>query len=371
MALIFVGPKPGSRNIAHAGGQLTATLGFAEYAARTGIVIKWIDTAQSNFPVPRARTRLVRAARRVMQFVWAIAAPANSGAILFAGAGASFVERSLMALVARMLRKPTVLMVRSGHFNSQYRSSAMFRLSAKLLLKIPRRIGVQGESWVPLLREAGVSRDRVVVVPNWLSHPAATPRVRTMRRGIPLQMLFAGWMTSSKGVPELIDAARLLAAEGNDVILTLAGGGTLLDAAHAAAREPALAGKLLVRGWLDREALAAELARADILVLPSHAEGFPNVVIEALADGIPVIATSVGAIPDSVTDGANGKLVPVGDPAAIAAAVRFYLANPDAVERHSHGALAIAAERHGRDANCNALVAALSLSPDDLAGTNR
>ncbi len=371
MALIFVGPQPGSPHIAHPGGQLTATTGFADYAAENGFAIAWIDTAQSNFPVPPLWRRMARAAGRLIHFAHAAAAPASRGAILFAGAGASFVERSLMAIIARLFGKPVVLMIRSGHFQTHYRRSAIFRWLARWLLRIPARIGVQGESWVPFLEDAGVDRGRIVIVPNWLGHPAAAPRVRKLRSDRPVHLLFAGWMTAAKGLPELIEAARLLAAGRCDFVLTMAGGGDLLDQARAAASEPLLTGRLVVTGWLDREALGAAMEQADLLVLPSRAEGFPNVVMEALAAGLPVIATRVGAIPDSVTEGANGRLVPVGDAGAIADAVRSYRDTPGALASHSQAALATAARRHGRDANCRALLAALSLTPDDFGNISR
>lgn len=360
MKIVFVGPDPSSPHIAHAGGQLTAAQGFAQFAANQGIRIEWVDTAQSNFPVPPARQRFVRAGKRLARFARLIAAPTVDGAILFSGAGVSFVERSLMALAARIFRKPAVLMVRSGHFRTQYEKSPWFRGVARVLLRLPRRIGVQGESWVPLLHSAGVTGDRIVVVPNWLSHPPADPRARVFTADAPLRLLFAGWMTAAKGVPELIEAAGILAAAKRNFTLTLVGGGTLLENAREAARQSALSDRLVVTGWLGRSELAAELQRTDILVLPSHAEGFPNIVMEALAEGVPVIATPVGAIPDSVTDGINGTIVPLGSAAAIARAVEFYLDNPETIERHSRAALAVAASRHDRDSNCRALIAALA-----------
>lgn len=371
MTLIFVGPDPGSPHIAHAGGQLTATTGFSDFAVRNGLTVEWIDTAQSNFPVPPARERLARAIGRLRHFARTIGSHDNDGAILFSGAGASFIERSVMALIARLRGKPVVLMIRSGHFGTQYHASAAFRFLARLLLKLPHRIGVQGESWIGVLREAGVPASRIVVVPNWLSHPAAGPRVRATKPGSPLRLLFAGWMTEYKGVPELIEALRELVRDGSAVTLTMAGGGTLLDHARGVAAEAAMAGRLFVKGWLDREALAAELQAADILVLPSHAEGFPNIAMEALAEGMPVIATPVGAIPDSVKNGVNGSIVPVGDAQAIAEAVRWHLAHPDKLERQSRAALETAALRHDRDTNCRRLLTELLSTQGDSSRISR
>jgi len=369
MTLVFVGPDPASPHIAHAGGQLTATSGFAAFAAEQGIDIAWVDTAQSNFPVPPLRTRIARAFGRIIRFVRLIASRRSTGAILFAGAGVSFVERSLMAMLARLAGKPALLMIRSGHFQSQYRRSSSTRVILRALLRLPSRIGVQGASWLPLLHDAGVPSARIAVVPNWLSLPPHAPRVRSLSAGEPLRLLFAGWLTSYKGVPELVEAMRQLAGDGLDVALTLVGGGTLLDEVAAAATGPELQGKLEVTGWLERDDLQARFDEAHALILPSHAEGFPNVVMEALANGLPVIATPVGAIPDSVRDGENGLIIPVGDARAIADAIRRYLQSPGLIEQHSLAALATARDRHDRDTNCRALISALSPARDRIART--
>lgn len=360
MRIVFVGPDPASPHIAHAGGQLTAASGFAAFAARRGVEIDWVDTAQSNFPVPPLRRRIGRAAARLVRFTRLIAAQDSAGAILFSAAGASFIERTLMAIIARLRGKPSLLMIRSGHFQTQYRNSAAMRAFSWVMLKAPSRIGVQGESWIPFLAEAGAERRRIDVIPNWLSHPPQAPRLRTLQPGGPLKLLFAGWVTAPKGVPELIEAMSSLAAEGADVTLTIVGGGTMLEEASRAAERPELRGRLVITGWLDRAQLGPFFKESHLLVLPSHAEGFPNIVMEALAEGLPVIATPVGAIPDSIRDGENGSIVPVGDAEALAEAVRRYLAAPLEIEKQSRVALETAARRHDRDTNCGALLAALA-----------
>jgi glycosyltransferase involved in cell wall biosynthesis len=76
-------------------------------------------------------------------------------------------------------------------------------------------------------------------------------------------------------------------------------------------------------------------AEADIFVLPTYREGFPNVVLEAMAAALPVVATTVGAIPDAVRDGEEGILVPPRDPAALQAALRRLVEDPQL--RHAMG----------------------------------
>ncbi len=88
------------------------------------------------------------------------------------------------------------------------------------------------------------------------------------------------------------------------------------------------AGRILAPGGRPLREVAEWLAAADVLALPSWAEGTPNVVLEALASGRPVVASAVGGIPDVVRHGIDGLLVPPRDPAALAAALWDALARP-------------------------------------------
>ena len=103
-------------------------------------------------------------------------------------------------------------------------------------------------------------------------------------------------------------------------------------------------------GWVqDKKRLANLYANADALVLASTREGFPTVVGEALACGTPVIATDVGGISEVVSDGINGRLVTAGDDAALTAALKEALEDPDGFEGMRPAARRIAEERFGRE----------------------
>ena len=360
MRLIFTGPDPASAHGSHAGGQLTATTGFARFAKERGIAIEWVDTLQSNFPPPSLPSRILRAAGRLIRFSVLALRGGADGAILFAGAGASFVERSLMALVAKIAGLPTLLMIRDGNFHLAYHRSTAFRRFVRAMLRVPDVIGVQGDSWRALLTDAGVPDDRIAVVPNWLDSPPSLPEMDRPRSAT-LRLAYVGWLTAAKGVPELLEAMRILVDDGVVAKLTMAGGGDLLERSRQQASLPQLAERIEVAGWLSPQEVSDVLARSDVLVLPSHAEGFPNVVMEAFAHGLPVIATPVGAIPDSVCDGRTGSIVPVGDPQAIAAAASAYAADPSLVEIQGRHALEAARTIHDRTVNCGKLLAALGL----------
>ena len=101
--------------------------------------------------------------------------------------------------------------------------------------------------------------------------------------------------------------------------------------------ELGLDGRVRFLGGRSREDVLRILAASDAAVLSSRWENFPHLVVEALAVGTPVIATSVGGVPEVVRDGENGLLVPAGDPDALAAAIRRLLDRRRAARRGSRG----------------------------------
>ncbi|OPG12430.1 hypothetical protein B1L11_14560 [Microbispora sp. GKU 823] len=117
----------------------------------------------------------------------------------------------------------------------------------------------------------------------------------------------------------LVQAASEVVRARPDAVFLLAGEGPLRDAVVRDVRERRLTGQVRVLGRVSgaRRLIAA----ADLLVLSSHHEGLPVVVMEALAAGVPVVSTRVGGLPDLVTSGRNGILTEPGSPGALAGAV--------------------------------------------------
>jgi glycosyltransferase involved in cell wall biosynthesis len=132
---------------------------------------------------------------------------------------------------------------------------------------------------------------------------------RVGREAEPAEVLFAGRLAPEKGIQEL-------AAATEGLNLVVAGDGPLRSLLPSAL------------GFVPRSELDRLYARAAVVVLPSHREGLPLCVLEAMAHGRPVVATAVGGIPELVEDGVTGLLVPPGDPRALRAALDRLLADP-------------------------------------------
>jgi len=143
-------------------------------------------------------------------------------------------------------------------------------------------------------------------------------------------------MTGKKGYPDLIAAARLIVDRGRRVHFAVAGRGPREAEVRAAAAAARLGSRFEFLGPL--EDATRFMAGCDVFVLASHHEGLPLVIMEALALGIPVVATLTGGIPQLVRDGVDGLLVPVARPERLADALDELIIDPERRGRMSRAA---------------------------------
>ena len=139
----------------------------------------------------------------------------------------------------------------------------------------------------------------------------------------PLRILTVAYIRPEKGIEYLLEAMSLLKTQG-EVHLDLVGSRDRYPTYQAKLdqliRQHGLEERIHWRGHTDREDLATQFGRADLFVLPTLSEGTPRVLLEAMAHGVPLVASRVGGIPDSVAHEVNGLLIPPKDPAALAEA---------------------------------------------------
>jgi len=125
-------------------------------------------------------------------------------------------------------------------------------------------------------------------------------------------IVFVGWISKTKGVLELLNAAAQLAPRRQRLSVALIGEGALSKQIAIQVQAGPLRGRVLMPGALTSKEIALWVSAADVFCLPSHAEGSPNAVIEALSCGTPVVASNVGGIPQLVKKG-SGLLIPPKD----------------------------------------------------------
>ncbi|WP_055045631.1 glycosyltransferase family 4 protein [Devosia sp. A16] len=260
--------------------------------------------------------------------------------INLASAGSTF-RKLQVARAARWLGVPYVLHLHGGDYPNFWKpDDSRLSRAIRRMFAGAARIIVLGETWRRFVSSrAPEVADKIVVLPN----AAAQPSLPHVGGGERVHILFLGRIGDLKGVPQLGEALnRMRHLEGWRA--TIAGDGHV-EAARAKAAEYGLAERVDLPGWVDGQRVAELIASADILVLPSFTENLPLSIIEAMASGLAVVATPVGAVPDIVRDGETGLLVPAGDVEALTAALTRLAEDKPLRERLGAAALQLHRER--------------------------
>lgn len=188
----------------------------------------------------------------------------------------------------------------------------------------------------------GLDAGRIHVIPNGVDVQRFRPPAPGERQ--PLSVLFVGRLHPVKGLEALIEAWRHVAARFPDARLELRGEGPLQSLLES--RVAALDLEPTVRLLGPSRAVAPDLRRAAVFVLPSLSEGLPNAVLEAMASGCAIVASRLGGTEEILEDGRTALLVPPGDATALADAMLRLLGDRDRREALGSTARAVAVERY-------------------------
>ncbi len=222
-----------------------------------------------------------------------------------------------------LTQRPVVVKVHGTDINDVAQRPQVRPILKRVLPRAHKVIAVS-QGLARAVQALGVAGEKVALVPNGINRACFYPRPQAPARaslGVPNHarlVLFVGALVKTKGVEDLLAAFASAAVHQPDLQLAMVGTGALRARCEQMAE--AFPGRVFVTGALPAAQVAQWMAACDLLTLPSYNEGTPNVVLEALASGRPVVATRVGGIPDVLTDDALGQLVPKQDPVALAEA---------------------------------------------------
>jgi glycosyltransferase involved in cell wall biosynthesis len=234
-----------------------------------------------------------------------------------------------VALAASLLRVPFVVTAHGSDINV-YSDNPLIRPQLRWALRRAGAVIAVSEAIQHRIRDLvpDVS-DRVVHIPcAGVSREPFAPRDcdearrRLGLEGISRLVVFAGRLVSIKAIDVLLRAWELLLESGRATPadrLAIIGDGPLRGDLERTAASGRLIGTVQFIGELAQKDVAQWLSAATAFCLPSRNEGTPNVIVEALASGRPVVASNVGGIPELVSDGVNGFLVNPQDPSSLAA----------------------------------------------------
>ncbi len=251
---------------------------------------------------------------------------------------ASILRKGLIVHLGRLLGIPVILHLHSPTFPEFIaRLPGPVRWMILATMRRAQRVIVLGEVWRRIAQERyGLDPQRVSVLLNAVDGPDEAP---PKDHGGPCRILFLGRLEPLKGVETLLEALADARLSGLDWSACLAGRGAV-EGYRARAEALGLAGRVRFPGWQPEAEARRLLSEADVFVLPSRAEGLSMAMLEALAFGLAVIVTPVGAAPEVVQEGDSGLFVPPDDAGALAAALARTISEPDLRARLQRGARA-------------------------------
>lgn len=215
-----------------------------------------------------------------------------------------------------------------------------------------------GQHLADLAIARGVPPERVHFVPNAVKPPTAlaTPFNDDV---CPPRIVAAGRLHPKKGFDVLIAALALLRDQGQDFDCEIAGEGEERAKLEGLIAQHGLQGRVRLVGW--RGDVSAFLATGDVFAFPSYQEGFPLVLLEAMAVGLPVASSAIPGPVEMIASGVDGVLTPPGDPAALAEALAGLIAAPRKAKTLGVAARAKVLEEYGPESLKRRLDAVLDL----------
>ncbi len=244
----------------------------------------------------------------------------------------SVLRKGILIALARLFGVPVVLHLHGGRLPKHFKDATpVMRWAIRRMMAMTGEIIVLGEFWRDWVAESfgAQARQRTTLLHNAVPGPAVPP-AHDVAPGAdpgPVRLLFLGRLIKLKGIDVLLNALASPACRDKGWRATIAGDGDL-KTYLALATDLGIAGRVRFTGWLDQPECRRELANAQVLVQPSMYEGLPMSVLEAMAEGLTIVATPVGSVPDAITDGETGLLVPPGDDAALAGALARVIDDP-------------------------------------------
>ncbi len=276
--------------------------------------------------------RLSKAAKRISLFVKQIRKDHAEVALIFTASSFSLFEKGIMLLIAKFFRKKTILCPRSGFIMKDADRKWMVRTWLSLLVKKTDILLCQSLFWKKYYQTLAPKKngDSFYIRENWIDVERYTGEDITEKEkasGNILQILFLGRIDRNKGIYDLIAAAEKLRNRNLQFQLVVGGVGPELENVKQLILEKEMGAYVSMLGQVKMEEKIKLLNSVNVFVLASYFEGYPNSLVEAMASGLPCVASSIGAVADIIKHGENGLLFQSGDVKELGKNIEFLLEN--------------------------------------------
>lgn len=253
----------------------------------------------------------------------------------------SFYRKALVLLLAKLFRKKVIYHLHGSEFMLFFqRSPKAIQALIWCVFNCCDMIIVLSESWKNQLSSI-IQNKNIQVVYNPIVISETPKEYENADDSMP-HFLFLGNMGQRKGVYDILDAVQKV--KNPNFRISLYGDGEV-DAVRTQVQQRGLEQVINVCGWISGPQKAEAFQRAHVLLLPSHNEGLPISILEALSCGMPVLGSTVGGIPEAVQHGRNGLLIEPGDSEALASSLQQLASSPDTLQYMSRVAYETALQK--------------------------
>jgi glycosyltransferase involved in cell wall biosynthesis len=289
----------------------------------------------AKLPIRPVYERSLYALRRIGKLLKYLTVNKIDTVLVFTGDGMSFLEKGLMIILAKKAGKKTIIAPRSGFILRDIENAKRRRFIQRVFGHADVVV-CQSSFWQNTFEKVAPNR-RYEVVHNWID----TNKYKMSRKfndRSPIQLLFIGWVVKEKGVYELLEAVKKIHQKGYAIRLDIAGHGTDYEQVAHQIKAAHLEAIVELKGWVKHEQKMELLQKADLFILPTHFEGFPNSLIEAMAAGLPVIASDIDPIKSIVIHDKHALLFECGSAEDLATQITRLVTSVEVRERLAQSA---------------------------------
>jgi len=298
------------------------------YLLREGL--KGIDFVDSSKPTGKLKS-IFHPFSLILQLVQYCFKHKGCKVLFFSSANRSFWEKSVWALAGRVLGARVYMVMVDGNFPEFYSSLSPFgKFLARFATSKATVVG-QSKSWGKFFKNI-FPKSEVKLITGGVDTTFFAPNTKSITSSDDrINVLYVGWIIKEKGIHDILAASEILLKKCANFKVDLVGPIYCdEEALMLLIKKHGLQEVVTVTGPIhSREELRSKYCSADIFLFPSHYEGFPMALLEAIACGLPSIGSEAGGIPDILDDGQCGKVIKAHSPTEIADALLFLIENKD------------------------------------------
>lgn len=329
--MMIVGAFP-KKNINIQGGILTSCNLLLQSSLPEKVDLILADTLMISVPPPPIAYRIVKFFYKFAEVLYKYIFYRPDVVLLFTSVGASYIEKGVMAIFAKILGIKVLLFPRGTRIIDSYNSNIINSKLVFFFSLIPDIILCQGDIYKEFfIKKMRIKEKKCIILKNWTATKSLLDigSIRKKTSTTVINIVYIGWINKEKGIFELMQAFKEINKKNSNTKLIIAGNGAEKNRVEQYVENNNLMNCVKLTGWINETEKEKLLMLADIFVLPSYTEGTPNVVIEAMASGLPVIVTRVGTVEEMIKDGENGLLINPKSTDQITEALQILINNPD------------------------------------------